>query len=57
MNVSWTRPRCCELLQLAMPLREGDRVEVTAQREVSRNRDNVPSRICVEATKIQHLGP
>lgn len=43
--------------RLIMPLREGDRVEVTAQIEVFRNRDNVPLRICVEATEIQHLGP
>ena len=42
--------------RLTMPLREGDRVEVTAQIEVFRNRDNVPLRICVEATEIQHLG-
>ena len=43
--------------RLIMPLREGDRVEVTAQIEIFRNRDNVPLRICVEATEIQHLGP
>lgn len=43
--------------RLIMPLREGDRVEVTAQIEVFRNRDNVPLRICVEATEIQHLVP
>ena len=43
--------------RLIMPLREGDRVEVTAQIEVFRNPDNVPLRICVEATEIQHLGP
>ncbi len=42
--------------RLNIPLREGDRVEVTAQIEVFRNRDNVPLRICVEATEIQHLG-
>ena len=43
--------------RLIEPLREGDRVQVTAQIEVFRNRDNVPLRICVEATEIQHLGP
>jgi hypothetical protein len=30
-------------------------VQVTAQIEVLRNRDNIPIRICVEATEIQHL--
>jgi DNA/RNA endonuclease YhcR with UshA esterase domain len=43
--------------RLIEPLREGDRVRVTAQIEVFRNRDNVPLRICVEATEIQHLNP
>jgi hypothetical protein len=43
--------------RLIEPLREGDRVQVTAQIEVFRNRDNVPLRICVEATEIQHLTP
>jgi len=43
--------------RLIEPLREGDRVQVTAQIEVFRNRDNVPLRICLEATEIQHLGP
>jgi OB-fold nucleic acid binding protein len=41
--------------RLIEPLREGDRVQVTAQIEVLRNRDNIPIRICVEATEIQHL--
>jgi hypothetical protein len=43
--------------RLLAPLREGDRVQVTAQIEVLRSRDNVPYRICVEATDIQHLTP
>ena len=43
--------------RLIEALREGDHVQVTAQIEVFRNRDNVPLRICVEATKIQHLAP
>ena len=42
--------------RLIEPLREGDRVQVTAQIEVFRNRENIPVRICVEATEIQHLG-
>jgi DNA/RNA endonuclease YhcR with UshA esterase domain len=42
--------------RLIEPLREGDRVQVTAQIEVFRNRENIPVRICVEATAIQHLG-
>jgi len=42
--------------RLVEPLREGDRVQVTAQVKVFRNRENVPVRICVEATAIQHLG-
>jgi DNA/RNA endonuclease YhcR with UshA esterase domain len=41
--------------RLIEPLREGDRVQVTAQIEVFRNRQNMPVRICVEATDIQHL--
>lgn len=41
--------------RLIEPLKEGDRVQVTAQIEVLRNRDNIPIRICVEATEIQHL--
>ena len=41
--------------RLIEPLREGDRVQVTAQIEVFRNRENIPVRICVEATAIQHL--
>ena len=43
--------------RLIEALREGDHVQVTAQIEVFRNRDNVPLRICVEATEIQHLAP
>lgn len=42
--------------RLIEPLREGDRVQVTAQIKVFRNRENAPVRICVEATAIQHLG-
>ena len=42
--------------RLIEPLREGDRVQVTAQIEVFRNRENLPIRICVEASEIQHLG-
>ena len=41
--------------RLIEPLREGDRVLVTAQIKVFRNRENTPVRICVEATEIQHL--
>ena len=43
--------------RLSEPLRDGDRVQVTAQIEVLRNSDNIPLRICVEAVTIQHLGP
>jgi len=43
--------------RLIEALREGDHVQVTAQVEVFRNRDNVPLRICVEATEIEHLAP
>jgi DNA/RNA endonuclease YhcR with UshA esterase domain len=42
--------------RLIEPLRDGDRVQVTAQIEVFRDRENIPVRICVEATAIQHLG-
>ena len=42
--------------RLIEPLREGDRVQVTAQMKVFRDRENIPVRICVEATAIQHLG-
>lgn len=42
--------------RLNEPLREGDRVQVTAQIEVFRDRENIPVRICVKATAIQHLG-
>jgi DNA/RNA endonuclease YhcR with UshA esterase domain len=42
--------------RLNEPLREGDRVQVTAQIEVFRDRENIPVRVCVEATAIQHLG-
>ena len=43
--------------RLVEPLREGDRVQITAQVKVSRSQDNIPLRICVEAIAIQHLGP
>jgi len=42
--------------RLVEPLREGDRVQITAQIEVLRNPDNIPLRVCVEAVSIQHLG-
>ena len=42
--------------RLVEPLREGDRVQMTAQVKVFRDQDNIPLRICVEAIKIQHLG-
>ena len=41
--------------RMVEPLREGDRVQITAQVKVSRTQDNTPLRICVEAIKIQHL--
>lgn len=41
--------------RLIEPLREGDRVQVTAQIKVFRNRENIPVQTCVEATAIQHL--
>ena len=43
--------------RLLEPVREGDRVHVSAQIRVFRTRDNVPYRICVEATDIQHVTP
>ena len=42
--------------RLVEPLREGDRVQITAQIEVLRTPDNIPVRVCVEAVSIQHLG-
>lgn len=42
--------------RLIEPLREGDRVRLTAQISVFRNRENIPIRICLQATEIQHLG-
>jgi DNA/RNA endonuclease YhcR with UshA esterase domain len=42
--------------RLVEPLREGDRVQLTAQMKVFRDRENIPVLICVEATAIQHLG-
>jgi exonuclease VII large subunit len=41
--------------RLIEPLRDGDRIQVTAQIHVFRNSGNLPLRICVEATTIQHL--
>ena len=43
--------------RMVEPLREGDRVQMTAQVHVFRNQDNIPLRTCVEAIAIQHLGP
>ena len=43
--------------RMVEPLREGDRVQMTAQVHVFRNQDNIPLRVCVEAIAIQHLGP
>lgn len=43
--------------RMVEPLREGDRVQITAQVKVSRTQDNTLLRICVEAIAIQHLGP
>jgi hypothetical protein len=43
--------------RLLQPVREGDRLQVIAQIRVFRTRDNVPYRICIEATDIQHLTP
>ena len=42
--------------RMVEPLREGDRVQMTAQVHVFRNQDNIPLRTCVEAIAIQHLG-
>ncbi len=42
--------------RMVEPLREGDRVQMTAQVKVFRSQDNIPLRVCVEAIKIQHLG-
>jgi DNA/RNA endonuclease YhcR with UshA esterase domain len=42
--------------RLIESLRDGDRVRLIAQIEVFRNRENIPVRVCVEATEIQHLG-
>ena len=41
--------------RLIEPLRDGDRVQVTAQVEVYRTRDNIPFRVCDEAREIQHM--
>jgi RecJ-like exonuclease len=41
--------------RLLMPLRDGDRVQVTAQVHVFRNTVQFPLLICVDATEIQHL--
>ncbi|MEP6958558.1 MAG: OB-fold nucleic acid binding domain-containing protein [Nitrospirota bacterium] len=43
--------------RMVEPLRDGDRVQMTAQVKVFRGQDNIPLRICVEAIKIQHLAP
>jgi len=41
--------------RLIEPLREGDRVRLTAQISVVCSRENLHVRICVQVTKIQHL--
>jgi uncharacterized protein YdeI (BOF family) len=43
--------------RMVEPLRDGDRVQITAQVKVFRSQDNIPLRVCVEAIKIQHLDP
>jgi hypothetical protein len=52
IEVSIRRPN-----RLLKPVREGDRVQVTLQVKVFRTRDNVPYRICLEATDVHHLTP
>lgn len=41
--------------RLLEPLRDGDRIQVTAQVHVFRNHVQQPLLICVAATEIQHL--
>ena len=41
--------------RLLEPLRDGDRIQVTAQVHVFRNTSQLPVLICVAATQIQHL--
>ena len=41
--------------RLLEPLRDGDRIQVTAQVHVVRNNAQLPVLICVAATEIQHL--
>ena len=41
--------------RLLEPLRDGDRIRVTAQVHVFRNNVQLPVLICVAATEIQHL--
>ena len=41
--------------RLLEPLRDGDRIQVTAQVHVFRNQVQQPLLICVAATEIQHL--
>ena len=41
--------------RLLEPLRDGDRIQVTAQVHVFRNNAQIPLLICVDATEIQHL--
>ena len=43
--------------RLLQPVRKGDRIHVTEQIRVFRTRDNVPYRICIEATEIEHVHP
>ncbi|MDQ6735166.1 MAG: OB-fold nucleic acid binding domain-containing protein [Nitrospirota bacterium] len=42
--------------RLLEPLRDGDRIQVTAQVHIFRNTSQFPVLICVVATDIQHLG-
>ncbi len=41
--------------RLLKPLRDGDRIQVTAQVHVFRNNSQLPLLVCVDATDIQHL--
>ena len=41
--------------RLIEPLRDGDRIRLTAQIKVFHNSANVPVRICYEARDIEHL--
>ena len=41
--------------RLLQPLRDGDRIQVTAQVHVFRNNVQLPLLVCLDATEIQHL--